>query len=201
MTIRKTLLTSLCAALLFTGMGGCGKQASSGPAPKAGIDPKIMADALFAVMEADRTIYTRNVVKRSKDAGLVKASEQWKDEDDKGSLPLPAQMFRMASERVSEKTETFSYQLKSPWPVNKQNMPKTDVEKKGFDFIVANGGKEPFYGEETIAGKKYFTAIYADVAVSPACVTCHNEHKDTPRTDFKLGDTMGGVVVRIPLGS
>jgi hypothetical protein len=30
-------------------------------------------------------------------------------------------------------------------------------------------------------------------------VSCHNDHKDTPRTDFKLGDVMGGVVIRVPL--
>jgi len=35
--------------------------------------------------------------------------------------------------------------------------------------------------------------------IAPACVSCHNEHADTPRTDFKLGDVMGGVVIRIPV--
>jgi hypothetical protein len=37
------------------------------------------------------------------------------------------------------------------------------------------------------------------VAVSPACVKCHNNHDDTPRTDFALNDVMGGVVIRLPL--
>ena len=41
--------------------------------------------------------------------------------------------------------------------------------------------------------------VYADVAVSPACVTCHNAHKDSPRDNFELGETMGGVVIRVPL--
>ncbi len=195
---KNAVIGSLLVSVFAAGWTGCGGSESADKGP-AGIDPKVMADALFSVMEADRTSYTKFVVQRSKVAGFVHASETWKDEDDKGSLPLPAQMFRMASERVSEKTDLFSYQLKSPWPVNKQNAPKTDVEKEGFDFIVANGGAEPFYKEETIAGKKYFTAIYADVAVSDACISCHNSHKDSPRSDFKLGDTMGGVVVRIPL--
>jgi Protein of unknown function (DUF3365). len=46
---------------------------------------------------------------------------------------------------------------------------------------------------------KYFTAVYPDVAVTAACVTCHNEHKDSPKTDFKIGEVMGGVVIRVPL--
>jgi len=45
----------------------------------------------------------------------------------------------------------------------------------------------------------HFTAIYPDVGVAPVCVSCHNGHKDSPRRDFKLGDVMGGVVIRIPL--
>ena len=84
------------------------------------------------------------------------------------------------------------------WPVNKQNAPKTDVEKKGLEFIADNKGKN-FYAEEELGGKKYFTAVYADMAVAPACVNCHNDHKDSPAHDFKLGEVMGGVVIRIPV--
>ena len=64
---------------------------------------------------------------------------------------------------------------------------------------VAKDGSKPFYGEETLGKTKYFTAIYPDKAVAQACVTCHNEHKDTPKKDFKMGQTMGGVVLRIPM--
>jgi hypothetical protein len=46
---------------------------------------------------------------------------------------------------------------------------------------------------------KQNAAVYPDKAVSQACITCHSEHKDSPKSDFKVGDTMGGVLVRIPL--
>jgi len=155
-----------------------------------------MADALHAVMESDRTVYTRNVVNRlQNEEGILEASEHW--EDDK-ALPLPAQMFRMGAEMVAEKDAGFSYALLSLWPVNQQNRPKTDVEETGLQFVVDHPG-ENYYGEETLGGQKYFTAVYADTAVAPACVTCHNTHKDSPRTDFELGDVMGGVVLRIPV--
>ena len=117
---------------------------------------------------------------------------------DKKALPLPAQMFRFGAERVSEKTKKFSYSLLSLWPVNAQNAGRTPLEKEGLKYVVDNKGKN-FYGEETLGGKKYFTAVYADIAVSQACVSCHNEHQDSPRNDFKLNDVMGGVVIRIPM--
>ena len=162
----------------------------------AQVSYKDMADALHAVMESDRTVYTRMVVNRlQNEEKVIKASEHFKDDK---ALPLPAQMFRMGAELVAEKQVGFSYALVSLWPVNKQNLPKTALEKKGLD-AVAKDNTKPFYGEETLGKTKYFTAIYADKAVAPACVTCHNEHKDSPKTDFKIGQTMGGVVIRIPM--
>ena len=36
-------------------------------------------------------------------------------------------------------------------------------------------------------------------AVAEARVACHNNHADSPRTDFRLNDTLGDIVIRIPL--
>jgi hypothetical protein len=128
---------------------------------------------------------------------VIKASEHFEDEK---ALALPAQMFRFGAEMVAEGGAPFSYSLQSLWPVNKQNAPKTEAEKAGLKHVAERKG-ENYYTEETLGGRKYFTAVYADTAVAPACVSCHNGHKDSPRTDFKLGDVMGGVVIRIPLES
>ena len=107
-------------------------------------------------------------------------------------------MFRFGAEMVAEKTDKFTYSLLSLWPVNAQNKPRTDIEKEGLKFVADNPGKN-FYGEEKLGDVKYFTAVYADTGVAEACVSCHNGHKDSPRTDFKLGDVMGGVVIRLPI--
>jgi len=59
--------------------------------------------------------------------------------------------------------------------------------------------EEKFYGEEELCGQRYFTTVYPDFAISDACVDCHNDHKDSPRTDIELGDVIGGGVIRIPM--
>ena len=162
---------------------------------------KAMADALHLVMDSDRTIYTRKIVNRLvKKEKVIKASEHF---DDDKALVLPAQMFRFGSELVQKRAKklpdvNFSYSLQSLWPINKQNAPKTKAEKDGLKFVADNKGKN-YYTEETLGGTKYFTAVYADTGVAPVCVSCHNKHKDTPRNDFKIGDVMGGVVIRIPV--
>ena len=184
---------SIVKALAVAGFLTCG---SVPLATADGLPPKDVADMLHAVMESDRTIYTKMIVARLvNEHKLIKASEFFEDDV---AAPLPAQMFRFGAEAVADKTDLFSYSLLSLWPINKQNAPRTDLEKEGLEFINDNPG-ENFYGEEALGDTTYFTAVYPDVAVAEACSSCHNEHKDTPRTDFKVGDVMGGVVIRIPL--
>lgn len=188
-TLKKFALTGIGAGLML------GMTATSHVSAKT-FEPTQVTDMLHLVLASDREVYTKKVVKRlANKHKVIKASEFF--EDDK-ALPLPAQMFRFGSETVADKTKDFSYSLISLWPINKQNAPKTDIEKKGLEFINANKGKN-FYGEESLGGKKYFTAVYPDVAIATPCVGCHNNHKDTPKKDFKMGDVMGGVVIRIPL--
>ncbi len=191
MTTRQLLVPALAALLPL--LAAC----DDGAAPTSGgIAPKVMADALHAVMESDRTVYTKMVVNRlMNEDKVIRASEHFADDK---ALPLPAQMFRFGSEMVAEKTDVFSYQLLSMWPINQQNAPRTEIETAGLKFVAENKGQN-YYGAETLGGKKYFTAVYADTAVAPACVGCHNGHPDSPRSDFTLGDVMGGVVVRIPV--
>lgn len=190
--MKKFIATATLITLSAATLVSCGEE------KKAGIDPQIYTDSLFAVMKADRTNYTKLIIKRlgPAGAGSIKPDEHWKDLDN--GAPLPAQMFRAGAEAVAELTDKFTYSLQSSWPINKQNAPRTDIEKKGLEFIAANPG-DNFYGEETLGGVSYFTAVYPDVAVSDACTTCHNEHKDSPKTDFKVGEVMGGVVIRVPL--
>ena len=188
---------SIVTGVLMIGHAACTGDAARQDSQPEGISPKEMADALYAVMESDRTVYARHVVHRLQDQeGVILASEHWKDDK---ALPLPSQMFRMGAELAAGKTDRFSYSLLSKWAINKKNAPRTEVEIAGLDQVAKDPTK-PFYGRETLGVVEYFTAVYADVAVSPACVTCHNAHKDSPRNDFELGKTMGGVIIRIRLG-
>jgi hypothetical protein len=165
-----------------------------GQSTAASASSKAVTDAVHAVLEADRAVYTQQVVNRlANELGVIKASEHWRED---GALPLPAQMFRMGAELATAKQTGMHYALLSAWPINRQNQARTDVEKAGLDF-VAQHPNENYYGSERLGDDTYFTAVYPDKAVANACIECHNAHKDSPRRDFALGDVMGGVVVRI----
>lgn len=192
--VKKLAALTLISASTLTLISGCGEEAKT-----AGVKPQVFTDSLFAVMKSDRTNYTKLIVQRlgPNKGDFIKPNEHW--EDMESGAPLPAQMFRYGAEGVAEMTDEFTYSLQSIWPINKQNAPKTDLEKEGLEYIKDNPGQN-FYGTETLGDVSYFTAVYADVAVSPACTSCHNDHKDSPRDDFKIGEVMGGVVIRVPVG-
>ncbi|WP_323773903.1 DUF3365 domain-containing protein [Alcanivorax sp.] len=158
---------------------------------------KQYTDSIYHVINADRANYTKIIIKRLGQEGekAIKPSEQWRDHAN--GAPLPAQMFRLGAEEVSKATSLFSYSLQSLWPINSQNSPKTELEEKGLTFIEENPGSN-FYGEEKLGDSTYFTAIYPDIAVAKPCIACHNNHSDSPRSDFKIGEVMGGVVIRVP---
>ena len=177
-------------AVLLAALGaGCQR---AGP---AGVPPERVAEYLHAVIEADRATYAEQVVHRLQDVEkVIRASEQFKAEK---ALPLPSQMLRMGAKRAQEKG-AFRYALISEWAINKANLPRTDFEREGLG-AVAKAPDKPFARYETVAGQRYYMALYADRAVSDACVQCHNAHEESPRHDFKRGEVMGGVVIALPL--
>ena len=183
---RRTLMTAAGLVLAATTAG----------AAADGLPFRKVADMLYRVMSADREVYTRMVVQRlTVDRDILTASEHFEDDE---ALPLPAQMFRFGAEAVMDHTEEFSHALLSLHPINRKNGPGTELEKRGLEHVAGNPG-ENFYGEEELGGERYFAAVYPDYAVVEACVACHNNHKDSSRTDLEVGDVMGGIVIRIPM--
>ena len=210
---RIIAMTALATAICFMAVacaGGGGpaatSESSTDTASAGGIAPELVVDYIHTVLLADRTAYTKHVVNRltmlegkEKEDGVVdaEATEAWQDA---GGIPLPAQMFRLGSEIASE-DGTFTYNLISTWNINDSHAPKSDFEKVAMESVNETG--EPYKEYQEIAGKKYFSALYPDVAVAEACVTCHNTHpvhlERYPDKEFEMGDVMGGVIINLPL--
>ena len=190
--MRRTLFVATCLLALSPFMG----QVSSA-SDLTGIPPKTVADYIHAVIEADRTFYTVHVVERLQKHGGAKAAENWRSKQN--VLPLPAQFLAEASDLASKTGTRVRYRLISLWPINPQNGPDSETEKKGLEEVhqhperaVTNTVKD--------GNQHYFQAIYADYAVAQACIGCHNAHPRSPKKDFKMNDVMGGLVIEIPVG-
>jgi hypothetical protein len=169
----------------------CGKS----PAAPAGIPPETVADYVHAVIEADRTFYTVHVVERLQKKGKMVASENWRAKD---TLPLPAQFLMEASDLASKTGTNVQYRLIGAWPINPQNGPANEFEKKGLESVQTHP-ERPYTETVTSGTEQVFHALYADRAVSQACLGCHNAHARSPKRDFQINDVMGGIVITIPL--
>ncbi len=155
-----------------------------------------VADYIHAIIEADRNVYTRHVVERMQTKGVVVASANW---EEKNTLPLPFQFLMESGEYIAKKDLGIQYRLISLWPINKRNVAANALESIGLDQILTQPDR-PHTGVTRVGETRYFEAVYADRAVSQACVRCHNAHPDSPKRDFKLDDVMGAIVISIRLG-
>jgi hypothetical protein len=154
-----------------------------------------VADYVHAVIEADRDVYTRHVVERMQAKGVVVASENW---EQKNTLPLPAQFLMESGRVIAKKGIGIQYRLISLWPINKRNVASSEFEKTGLGAVLTHPTK-PHTGFVKEGGASYFQAVYPDLAVTQACIGCHNAHPDSPKRDFKINDVMGAIVISIPV--
>lgn len=181
----------IVALLILPTLSTCAPDTSA----RVSLPIETVADYVHAVIEADRTFYTIQVVERLQKRGKMVASEDWRVSH---TLPLPAQ-FLMESNELAALTGTkVRYRLIGLWPINQQNAPATEFERKGLEDVRMNPERRNS-GIVTSGGERYFQAVYADRAVTQACIGCHNAHPKSPKRDFKLNEVMGGIVITIPV--
>jgi len=191
MSLRPRLVGGLGVALCVLAAGGCDFSAKESA---CAVPPETVVDYIHSVLEADRTFYTVHVVERMQRRGVIESSEKWRSES---TLPLPAQFFQESSNLAAMTGTKVRYRLISLNPINKQNAPQTEFEHKALEAVTAHP-EQPFRGRVTEGGKPYFQAVYADHAVSPICVSCHNADPRSPKRDYKVNDVLGGVLISIP---
>ena len=183
----------LMFCLSVAGLGWPSNATAEGPAVSLPVET--VADYLYAMIEADREVYTKHVVERMQIKGVVVASENW---EEKNTLPLPAQFLMESGRVMARKGIGVQYRLISLWPINKRNVARSEFEKEGLGTILTHQTK-PYTGFVKEGGTRYFQAVYPDLAVTQACIGCHNSHPDSPKRDFKINDVMGAIVISIPV--
>ena len=143
------------------------------------------AKYILATAKAARTVYVKGVIADAKKAG-VKLSEDWVK--DKHAIMLPAQFVKELGKIIKD----FELALVGTDPLYASNSPKSDAEK---DLLAKLGsGKDKVL---TIEDGGMTVGMSADFAIVQGCADCHNKHPKTTRTDWKKGDFMGAIVVRM----
>lgn len=166
--------------------------AAAATPPAAG---RIPIRTVFAMLNnenaAARALWTEEIVARGTAAGLS-FDEHWRD-DTVHAGPLPALFLRETARNLQRTPSRLDLFLGSQHPLNAANQ-FTGEQANHFRTLVDSHTPQYFVDAET--GLQ--TAMFADVAVSEACASCHNEHANAPKTDWHLHDVMGATTWMFP---
>jgi hypothetical protein len=150
-------------------------------------DPyELAARAVLETIKAFRTAYVLNVVEHVGESG-VRSKEDWLT--DPHGIPLPAQFIKLAFAEI----ESFDVSLISLKPVYKSNLPRTQAEADALTQLTSEKDKKVI----TFLDGQQFKAMSLDRAIVQSCVDCHNAHPMSPWREYKRGDVMGGLIVRM----
>lgn len=189
----QTVLLSVLGLVFFV---GCSDEIPDEAAEEVAAETVMVPiETVLAVVahenEVARTLYTGQVVGPGIKAGIA-FHEDWQDADVFAG-PLPALFLRGASTSLSKSPVPLGLFLGSDFPISNANA-FTDVQMEKFELIRADGEPQFFYDEELALN----TAMFKDVAVAEACVTCHNEHPESDKADWAMGDIMGATTWTYP---
>lgn len=136
------------------------------------------------------------MVQLLEEQGVARAGGEWSTQ--KKTNPLPVQVINETSQKFSAKFSGLRYQLISQWPINVRNAPRDQTDKSSLESLSLRP-ERPISRIIKIEDQTYFRAMYPDIAVSQACVSCHNSHPTSPKKDFQVGDIMGGLIIEVPV--
>jgi len=143
------------------------------------------AEYILATAKAARTVYVKGIIGKASKGG-VNPDEDWAKSDH--SIMLPAQFVKAVGAEIND----FELGLVGTDPLYAANAPKSDAEKKALAELA--GGKKKVV---TFEDGGQFKGMSADYAIVDGCADCHNKHPKTTKKDWKKGDFMGAIVVRM----
>jgi hypothetical protein len=140
---------------------------------------------ILATAKAARTVYVKGVISNAGKAGVT-PNENWVKEDH--SIMLPAQFIKELGKEIKD----FELSLVGTDPLYASNAPKSAKEKEMLAEL-AKGKVNVVTTEDGGAT----VGMSADYAIVQSCADCHNKHPKTTKKDWKKGDLMGAIVVRL----
>lgn len=193
----KSIIKLLWASALVLVLNSCGGV----PEEKTAVAGEEKVFAVEEVLEmvakendVTRTLYTKAIVGGGKKQGM-KFDEDWR-KDDVEAGPLPALFLRGVATSIRKSPVPLGLYLGSDFPVNAAN--KFEGKQAELFTQIKEDQKPQFFYDED---QKLHTAMFADLASAGACVSCHNDHPQTSKTDWKLGDVMGATTWQYPKDS
>ena len=151
---------------------------------------KQIAQTQSQTLKGVRNYYAREIVSKvKKSENRIVFSHDYKDHAN--HLPIPASLTLDLAKYLSGESDKIKFSLISSYPFqgrdNRQITPisqlalqkiSTSAQDSFFQFRIGADGREQAYYAEA-------------VKMQASCVSCHNNHPQSPRKDWKVGDVRG----------
>lgn len=134
-----------------------------------------------------RKYYTENVAARVLAQTDMQVDPDYRSKDN--AIPLPATMIHDLSALMQGGGTVVK--LYSPFPFPQRRERATDQFAHDAWNYLQKTPDGVFSRTETLHGRTTVRVALADRMSADACVSCHNNHRQSPKTDWKLGDVRG----------
>ncbi len=153
-----------------------------------GAGGSLATETLFKMLanenDVARALYTKEIVGPGKKRGLA-FREDWAEQDVVAG-PLPALFLRSCAQILFRSRHPLGLRLGSDFPIESSNRFTEDEQRV---FTEVRSSRQPRFFQNPRSGRQ--VAMFPDLASAAACVSCHNEHEKTTKSDWQLGDVMG----------
>ncbi|MER9545634.1 adenylate/guanylate cyclase domain-containing protein [Mesorhizobium sp. M0437] len=147
------------------------------------------ASEISRIIDEMRGFYGSDVVGRVLQAnGVVTATHNYRDVP--GAIPIPATLSIELGKRISAHDGSVKYRFVSDLPFKGRAPHQLDAFERNAILALRANPKEPII---EVSGSLFDRQVRAaaPVIMGQVCVTCHNSHPDSPKTDWKVGDVRG----------
>ncbi|MER9358579.1 adenylate/guanylate cyclase domain-containing protein [Mesorhizobium sp. M0500] len=147
------------------------------------------ASEISRIIDEMRGFYGSDVVGRVLQAnGAVTATHNYRDVP--GAIPIPATLSIELGKRISAHDGSVKYRFVSDLPFKGRAPHQLDAFERNAILALRANPKEPII---EVSGSLFDRQVRAaaPVVMGQVCVTCHNSHPDSPKTDWKVGDVRG----------
>jgi adenylate cyclase len=148
------------------------------------------ADEIGSIIDDMRSFYASDVVGRviAAHGGTVTPTSKYLTTD--GGIPIPATLSIELGNRIRAHDGSVKYTFTSDLPFKGREAHRLDpFETNALASLRAN----PKQVISQVSGSPLARSVRtaSPVIMGQVCVSCHNTHPDSPKTDWKVGDVRG----------
>lgn len=157
---------------------------------------ELAADSYLRAIDAVRDVYTSEVVTRLPDSLPVTFDYDLYEH----GVPLPATFTILLAENLGTTVDGLEVRLYSQYPFpGRRGRAMDEFEQQALEVLTE--APDTTLSEVQGEGSDRVLRYARGDPMRPECVTCHNTHPLSPKTDWQVGDLRGVLEITLPLST